>query len=118
VYSGCTQLAPLLNENEIPEVPTPGVNGQGDSSVAKIVVPHGAMSISSFAPAARMLGLEASIATAGSFCLFCGNVVSGLPTVTRASVAAAAGAARISTNSPKAAAVHPHRAGQCHLLIS
>src|SRR5437868_258956 len=32
-----------------------------------------------------MLGACASIATAGSFCLFCGNVVVGLPQVTSAS---------------------------------
>ena len=42
----------------MPESPTPGVNGQGDSSVAKMVVPHGALSISSFEPAARIAGRE------------------------------------------------------------
>src|SRR5215217_4676719 len=87
----------------MPEVPTPGVNGHGASSVAKMVVPQGATSISSFAPAARMLGRDASIATAGSFCLLRGNGLIGLPTVTRASVAAIAGAARPTTNSPTAA---------------
>ena len=50
-------------------------------------------------PAATTLGLVGSTATAGSFCLFCGNGVMGLPTVTRDSVAACAppGAAKIIT---------------------
>src|SRR5215208_3455010 len=118
VYVGWTQLAPSLKENEIPDVPTPGVNGHGDSSVANTVVPHGAMSISSFAPAASVLGRDASIATAGSFCLFRGNGVVGLPTVTRASVAAAAATAKTSAMSPRTATVQPRRAEILTFLIS
>jgi hypothetical protein len=40
------------------------------------------MSMLSFAPAARMFGCAASTAIAGSFCLFCENTASLLPTVT------------------------------------
>src|SRR6478736_5985570 len=40
----------------------------------------------SFAPAARTVGSPASIATAGSFCLFCENGMVGLALVTSASV--------------------------------
>src|SRR4029453_17937147 len=63
--------------------------------VAKIVVPQGALSISSFEPAATMSGREASIATAGSFCLLRGNGSCGLPIVTSAVVAAIAVAVKI-----------------------
>src|SRR5215216_2415441 len=65
----------------MPEVPTPGVNGQVVSSPAL----HASMSISSLAPAARMLGWAWSTATAGSFCLFWENGLVGLPTDTRVS---------------------------------
>jgi len=99
-----------LNEKYTPETPTPGVNGHGDSSVAKTVVPQGARSISSFEPAARMVVRDASIATAGSFCLFRGNGVSGLPTVTRVSVAAAAETAKTTVPKARAASIqHRHR---------
>ena len=63
-----------------------------------------------------MLGRDASIATAGSFCLFCGNGASGLPTVTRASVAAIAGAAKATTNSPTAATAQLRRKDQRQIL--
>ncbi len=98
VYVGCTHERPPSKLKCTPDPPTPGVNGHGASSVAKIVVPHGALSISSFEPAARTSGREASIATDGSFCLFRGNGVVGLPTVTRASFAAPADAASVSTS--------------------
>jgi hypothetical protein len=65
----------------MPEVPTPGVNGQVVSSPAL----HASMSISSLAPAAKMLGWAWSTATAGSFCLFWENGLEGLPTDTRVS---------------------------------
>src|SRR5215217_6006044 len=65
----------------MPEVPTPGVNGQVVSSPAL----HASMSISSLAPAAKMLGWAWSTATAGSFCLFWENGLVGLPTETRVS---------------------------------
>src|SRR5436190_12125520 len=53
----------------------------------------------SFAPAARMFGWFASIATAGSFCLFCESGLVGLPMLTRVSgLNAAAGSAVDSTN--------------------
>ena len=39
----------------------------------------------SFEPATRMYGWSASIASAGSFCLFCENGVVGLPVVTSVS---------------------------------
>jgi hypothetical protein len=43
------------------------------------------MPMLSFEPAATTLGSAGSIATAGSFCLFCENTPSLLPTVTSAS---------------------------------
>ena len=104
VYSGCTHERPPSKLKCTPEEPTPGVNGQGDSGVAKTVVPHGAMSISSFDPAATTRGREASIATDGSFCLLRGNVVNGLPTVTRASFAAPAEAVSVSASAATSAA--------------
>src|SRR4051795_5199894 len=42
----------------------------------------------SLAPATTTAGLLASMATAGSFCLFCENGLGGLPKLTRASCAA------------------------------
>src|SRR5712692_370511 len=66
----------------MPETPTPCVNGQ-------LLPAQGARSISSFEPAAKMVGSLAATASAGSFCLFCGNGVEGLPTVTSVSPLAA-----------------------------
>src|SRR5258708_10513583 len=66
----------------MPETPTPCVNGQ-------LLPAQGARSISSFEPAAKMFGCLASTASAGSFCLFCGKGVGGLPTVTSVSPPAA-----------------------------
>src|SRR4051812_6891089 len=60
----------------------PGVNGHVVSSPAL----HASRSISSFAPATRTFGWLASIATAGSFCLFCANGEAGLPALTLVSV--------------------------------
>jgi hypothetical protein len=65
----------------MPEVPTPGVNGQVVSSPAL----HASRSISSLAPAAKTLGWAWSTATAGSFCLFWAKGLVGLPTVTSVS---------------------------------
>src|SRR5215211_4761067 len=83
-----------------------------------MVVPHGAMSISSFAPAARMLGREASIATAGSFCLLRGNGVMGLPTVTLASVAAEAGAGQAAARMTPTATAQNHPRHRRETLIA
>src|SRR3954452_14671021 len=86
----------------MPELPTPWTNGQSPPT-------HGPSSISSFEPAARTVGLVGSTATVGSFCLFCGNGLGGLPVLTSASTAAwaTAGAApmasatRATTNRPR-----------------
>ena len=43
------------------------------------------MSMLSLAPATTKLGLLGSMATAGSFCLFCENGPVGLPMLTRVS---------------------------------
>src|SRR5436190_22206530 len=73
----------------------PGVNGQ----VVSLPALHASRSMLSFAPAARMFGWFASIATAGSFCLFCENGLVGLPMLTRVSgLNAAAGSAVDNTN--------------------
>ena len=69
----------------MPETPTPGVNGQ----VFAVPAAHDSRSISSLEPAATTLGSLASMATAGSFCLFCENGVAGLPTDTMVSVVCA-----------------------------
>jgi hypothetical protein len=66
------------------------------------------MSTSSLAPAATTLGLWASTATAGSFCLFCENGVDGLPIDTSASGGggtAVAGAVLVRATANAAAAV-------------
>ena len=49
---------------------------------------HASMSISSLLPETRTLGWLASIAMAGSFCLFCENGAGGLPLLTKTSVPA------------------------------
>src|SRR5205085_4536985 len=76
------------------------------------------MSMFSLTPATTTLGWLASIATAGSFCLFCENGPGGLPLVTRASPGAAiAGvaanssrpAARAATNAPFRMSKPPNR---------
>jgi len=117
VYSGCTHERPPSKLKCTPDTPTPGVNGQGDSAVAKTVVPHGARSISSFDPAARTSGRDASIATDGSFCLLRGNGLVGLPTVTRASFAAGAAAAGVSASSARAAPIQHQRSRAITLFI-
>src|SRR6516162_6325665 len=71
----------------MPDVPTPAVNGHGRLAVAP-AVPQGPRSISSLEPAASTIGWLASIATAGSFCLFRGKGPAGLPVVTGAPVVA------------------------------
>src|SRR6266566_6135212 len=70
----------------MPETPTPGVNGQ----VVGFPALQASRSISSFEPAARIVGLLASTASAGSFCLFWANGEVGLPTVTSVSLLKAA----------------------------
>src|SRR5215470_6404480 len=87
-YVGCVHEWPPSKEKYTPEEPTPGVNGHVVGSPAL----HASMSISSLAPATTSDGLCASIATAGSFCLFCENGDDGLPTVTSVPVAGPAGA--------------------------
>src|SRR5919199_343910 len=66
----------------MPETPTPAVNGH----VTSLRLLHASRSISSFTPAAAIEGTAGFTATAGSFCLFCGKGVVGLPTVTRVSL--------------------------------
>src|SRR5581483_2683005 len=80
----------------MPDTPTPGVNGQSLPS-------QGARSISSFDPAATTLGLLGSIATDGSFCLFCGKGDAGLPLVTSESALAIAGSESAATSAPSIA---------------
>src|SRR6266487_490837 len=59
----------------------------------------------SLAPATTTSGLAASIATAGSFCLFWEKMLSLLPTVTSVSAAATTGpAARTTTSTANSAA--------------
>src|SRR6478609_8227343 len=66
----------------MPDSPTPSVNGHVVGSAAA----QDSSSISSLAPTATMFGWWASMATAGSFCLFCENGVTGLPTETLVSL--------------------------------
>src|SRR4030095_10796788 len=73
----------------MPDSPTPWVNGQVVGSPAL----QASKSISSLAPAATTIGLDASMATPGSFCLFCANGDGGLPTETSVSAWANAGVA-------------------------
>ena len=95
MYVGWVQVVPESKEKYTPEVPTPGVNGQ----VVSLPALHASRSMLSLAPAARMFGWFASIATAGSFCLFSENGLGGLPTLTLVSgLNAAAGGAIDSTN--------------------
>src|SRR5881397_34356 len=92
-------MAPESKEKYTPDVPMPGVNGH----VVSFPALHASRSMLSLAPAARMFGWFASIATAGSFCLFCENGVLGLPTLTRVSgLVAAAGRAAVITNNADA----------------
>src|SRR5919106_6026569 len=74
----------------MPETPTPGVNGHVRSSPAL----HASMSMLSLAPAARMFGLTGLTARPGSFCLFCENRLSLLPTVTSVDPPGVSGTAR------------------------
>src|SRR5919108_4132684 len=69
----------------IPDPPTPAVNGHVVGSPAL----QASMSMLSFEPAASTSSLLASIARAGSFCLFCENGLDGLPTETSRSPMAA-----------------------------
>src|SRR4029453_8143685 len=91
----------------MPEVPTPGVNGQVVSSPAL----HASRSMLSFAPAAKTLGWAWSTATAGSFCLFCENGLVGLPTVPTVSppgvAEATTGKTRAATTTPTTPAAPP-----------
>src|SRR5215203_1846421 len=71
------------------------------------------MSMLSLAPAARMLGCTGLTASPGSFCLFCENSASLLPTVTSVEPPGVSGAAPASTDRRRivmnAAAVAPAR---------
>src|SRR6476659_8902798 len=67
------------------------------------------MSRLSLDPAATTFGWLASIATAGSFCLFCENGPSGLPTLTRVSWAPAALAVAASATAARRPAVATRR---------
>jgi hypothetical protein len=57
----------------------------------------------SFEPAASTSSLLASIAIAGSFCLFCENGLGGLPTETSRSPVAATAPGTVSTSAAAAA---------------
>src|SRR5919198_5464686 len=81
VYVGCIQLSPELNENWIPDPPTSVVNGH----VLSVPALQASMSMLSLSPAATSHVRVGSIATAGSFCLFCENTLSLLPMVTSVS---------------------------------
>ena len=70
VYSGWIHDSPESKENWTPDMPTPGVNGQSFGAPAS----HASRSMLSFAPAATRNGWFGSIATAGSFCLFCEKI--------------------------------------------
>src|SRR6266511_4944263 len=67
----------------MPETPMPAVNGH----VTSDRLLQASRSSSSFAPAAAMVGTYGFTATAGSFCLFCGNGAGWLPMVTSVSPA-------------------------------
>ena len=73
------------------------------------VPPHGGSSISSFEPGDLTFGFVRIDRHVGSFCLFWGTGVGGLPVFTSASVAAwaAAGAANASSNPMTADTVEP-----------
>src|SRR5215218_608377 len=90
VYVGWVQVSPLSKEKYTPEPPTPSVNGQSVSGPAL----QASMSMLSLAPATTTSGWFASIATAGSFCLFCENGPGGLPTDTSVSLPCTAKAGR------------------------
>src|SRR4051812_50025668 len=75
----------------MPDAPTSGVNGHVSSSAAL----QASMSMLSLAPAATTFGWFASIATVGSFCLFCENGLGGLPEETSVSPPVAAATATI-----------------------
>jgi hypothetical protein len=101
VYSGWIQDAPPSKENWTPVTPTSVVNGQVVGSPAL----HASRSMLSLAPAARISGLDGSMATVGSFCLFCEKIRSLLPTVTSVScngVAASPGSAMRASSAPRA----------------
>jgi hypothetical protein len=83
----------------------PSVKGQVVGSPAS----HASMSMLSFDPATRTFVWTGSTATAGSFCLFCENGASGLPTVTSVSPAAHAGATVAATIAASARQTSPAR---------
>src|SRR5215211_8103176 len=93
----------------MPEPPTPGVNGQVVGSPAL----QASMSMLSLEPAASTSSWLASIASAGSFCLFCENGLDGLPTETSRSPGAATAPG---TDSASAAPTAP--SSQRFLLMS
>src|ERR687888_705749 len=84
-------------------MPTPTVNGQ----VTSLRLLQASRSTSSFTPAAAIDGSIGFTATAGSFCLFCGNGVDGLPTVTSVSdpLGVAAATPTTAASAPSATAI-------------
>src|ERR687885_2080806 len=84
----------------MPETPTPAVNGQ----VTSLRLLQASRSISSFTPAAAIAGSAGLTTAAGSFCLFCGNGVGGLPIVTSVSEPLGVAPASATTTSAAAAA--------------
>ncbi len=90
-------------------MPTPGVNGQVRSSPAL----HASKSMLSLAPTARMSVCTGWTASPGSFCLFCENGESLLPTVTSVDPPGVTGTATADpasrTIEPNAAAMAPAR---------
>src|SRR5919109_2041531 len=100
----------------MPEPPTPGVNGHVVGSPAL----HASMSMLSFEPAASTFSCAASIAIAGSFCLFCENGADGLPTVTSRSpvTASAPGTARIAAQAMMQQAAASDRSIRLLLILS
>src|SRR5215210_1910711 len=103
VYVGWDQVSPLSNEKYTPDPPTPSVNGQSVSGPAL----QASMSMLSLAPATTTLGWFASIATAGSFCLFCENGPVGLPTDTSVSPPCVAKAGRVTSTAQSTASPKP-----------
>src|ERR1044071_2153257 len=89
----------------------PNVNGQVVGSPAL----HASSSISSFAPAATMLGSIGLTATAGSFCLFCEKGEGGLATVTSGSLA---GVAPATAPKRSAAAAKSRAASTSRFILS
>ncbi len=92
----------------MPDPPIPAVNGQVVGSPAL----QASMSMLSFEPAASTSSWFASIARAGSFCLFCENGLGGLPTETSRSPGAATAPGAVSADASPTAP----RSQRCFLI--